>query len=60
MTLSPFVCTMSNALVVESRVLRHSLHHCHGHGGQIQPEKDHWLREQNKLSVVLRHRSYVS
>ena len=23
--------------------------------GQIQPEKDHWLREQNKPSGVLRH-----
>ena len=30
---------MSNALAVESRVLRHSPHHCHGHNGQIQPEK---------------------
>ena len=39
---------------------RHSLHHCHGHSGQIQPEKDHWLREQNKTSGVLRHWSYVS
>ena len=28
MTLSPFVGTMSNALAVKSRVLRHSLHHC--------------------------------
>ena len=51
---------MSNALAVESRVLRHSLHHCHRHSGQIQPEKDHWLREQNKPSGVLRHWSYVS
>ena len=53
-------CPLSNALAVESRVLRHSLHHCHGHSRQIQPEKDHWLREQNKPSGVLRHWSYVS
>ena len=59
-TLSPFVGTMSNALAVESRVLRHSQHHCQGHSGQIQPEKDHWLREQNKPSGVLRHFSYAS
>ena len=30
------------------------------HSRQIQPEKDHWLREQNKPSGVLRHWSYVS
>ena len=46
----PFVGKMSNALAVESRVLRHSLQHCHRQSGQIQPEKDHWLREQNKPS----------
>ena len=28
---------------------------CHGHSRQIQPEKDHWLREQHKPSGVLRH-----
>ena len=60
MTLSPICWQMSNALAVESRVHRHSLHHCHGHSGQIQPEKDHWLREQNKPSGVLRYWSYVS
>ena len=28
---------------------------CYGHSRQIQPEKDHWLREQHKPSGVLRH-----
>ena len=41
---------MSNALAVESRVLRHSLHHCHGHSGQIQPEKDiGYVNRTNRL-----------
>ena len=51
---TPFVGTISNALAVESRVLRHSLHHWHGHSGQIQPEKDHLLHEQNKPEATIK------
>ena len=46
-------------LAVDSRLLQHSLHHCHGHSGQIQPENDYWLREQNEPSGVLRHDSCI-
>ena len=53
----PHVGTISNALAAESRVLRHSLKHCHGNCGQKQSKKDYLLLEQTTAwsSETLQH-----